>query len=82
MADGSAIECSEHDNPDLFHAVPWSYGTLGFLVAAKIKIIPAKRFVRLNYKPAHNLKDALEVSEYNEASESWRSKSALLSSSA
>merc|ERR1712117_385408 len=53
MSDGSVIECSEEENSDLFFSVPWSYGTLGFLTAVKIKMIPSKRFVKLTYKPAH-----------------------------
>lgn len=35
LADGSLIKCSREENSDLFYAVPWSYGTLGFLTAAK-----------------------------------------------
>ena len=53
MSDGSVIKCSEEENSDLFFSVPWSYGTLGFLTAVKIKMIPSKRFVKLTYKPAH-----------------------------
>ena len=40
------------ENSDLFYSVPWSHGTLGFLVSAEIKIIPAKKYVRLEYFPA------------------------------
>jgi FAD/FMN-containing dehydrogenase len=29
LADGSVVECSAESDPDLFYAVPWSYGTLG-----------------------------------------------------
>ena len=43
LSDGSLITCSKDENSDLFYAVPWSYGTLGFLTAVKIKIIPAHR---------------------------------------
>ena len=42
MSDGSVIKCSEEENSDLFFSVPWSYGTLGFLTAVKIKMIPSK----------------------------------------
>ena len=28
--------------PELFRAIPWSHGTLGFLVSAEIEIIPSK----------------------------------------
>nr|XP_045626097.1 delta(24)-sterol reductase-like isoform X3 [Procambarus clarkii] len=55
VADGSVIICSENENRDLFYSVPWSYGTLGFLTAVEIKIIPAQRFVRVEYKPCYSL---------------------------
>lgn len=42
----------QENNPDLFYAVPWSYGTLGFLVSAEIQIVPAKKYVRMEYFPA------------------------------
>lgn len=54
LADGSVVTCSETERPDLFYAVPWSYGTLGFLVSAEIKIIPSKKFVRMEYFPVHS----------------------------
>ncbi|XP_072945886.1 delta(24)-sterol reductase-like [Epargyreus clarus] len=57
LADGSVVTCSKDENPDLFYAVPWSYGTLGFLVSVVIKVIPAKKFVRLQYHPYTNLSD-------------------------
>lgn len=41
----------QEENSELFHAIPWSHGTLGFLVAADLRIIPAKPFVRLTYLP-------------------------------
>ena len=37
----------------MFYGIPWSHGTLGFLVAAELKIIPAKKFVKLQYEPIH-----------------------------
>lgn len=55
LADGSLVRCTEEENPDLFHAVPWSCGTLGFLVAAEIKIVPAKPWVKLRYEPVRGL---------------------------
>ncbi|XP_049881861.1 delta(24)-sterol reductase-like [Pectinophora gossypiella] len=57
LADGSVVTCSKDENPDLFYAVPWSYGTLGFLTSAVIKVVPAKKFVRLEYHPYSNLRD-------------------------
>lgn len=45
LADGSLVTCSRVDNPDLFYAVPWSYGTVGFLTSVEIKILPATKYV-------------------------------------
>ncbi|RUS84226.1 hypothetical protein EGW08_007978, partial [Elysia chlorotica] len=39
------------ENPDLFYAIPWSHGTLGFLVAAELSIVPASKYVRMEYQP-------------------------------
>ena len=51
LADGSVVTCSKEDNPDLFYAVPWSHGTLGFLVSAELQIVKASQYVRIHYKP-------------------------------
>ncbi|XP_041358605.1 delta(24)-sterol reductase-like [Gigantopelta aegis] len=59
VADGDVIKCSKTENPDLFYSVPWSYGTLGFLVSAEIKIVPAKQFVKIEYFPVHTKADML-----------------------
>ena len=61
LSDGSVVTCSERNNSDLFYAIPWSYGTLGFLASVEIDIIPAKRFIRLNYIPTYSQKEMLEV---------------------
>ena len=50
-SDGNLVHCSEDCNQDLFFAVPWSYGTIGFLVAVEVRIIPAKPFVEIQYIP-------------------------------
>ena len=41
------------ENPDLYYALPWSHGTLGFLVSADLRIIPAKKYVKLSYHPQY-----------------------------
>lgn len=35
--------------------MPWSYGTLGFLVAAEVRIVPARHYVKLRYTPVRGL---------------------------
>jgi delta24-sterol reductase len=54
LADGSCVRASETENPDLFRALPWSHGTLGFLVAAELKIVPVKPFIKLGYIPCRS----------------------------
>lgn len=58
---------TQEENSDLFHAVPWSCGTLGFLVAAEIKIVPAKSWVKLHYEPVRGLENICK--RFAEASE-------------
>ena len=60
LADGSLVHCSIDENTELFYAIPWSYGTLGFLVAVEIKMIPAKPYVKLNYFPFHSQEKLVE----------------------
>ncbi|RHY85902.1 hypothetical protein DYB31_006293, partial [Aphanomyces astaci] len=42
LADGSTVICSKDVHADLFYSIPWSYGTLGFLTAVEIQIVPTK----------------------------------------
>lgn len=60
VADGSLVKCSKTENTDLFYAAPWSHGTLGFLVAAEIRIIPSCKYVRLEYHPVKRFSDITE----------------------
>ncbi|KAJ8870538.1 hypothetical protein PR048_029561 [Dryococelus australis] len=57
----SVITYMADQDPDLFYAIPWSYGTLGLLTAAEIKIVPAKRYVKLEYYPYHDLSKMTEA---------------------
>lgn len=51
----------QKENSELFYSVPWSCGTLGFLVAAEIRIIPARQWVRLRYKAVRGLEAICKV---------------------
>ena len=55
------VDCLQKENSDLFYAVPWSHGTVGFLVAAEIRIIPAKKYVRLEYQPVRQFGDIVRI---------------------
>lgn len=54
IADGTLIRASRTQNEDLFHALPWSHGTLGFMVAVELKIVPVKPYMRIEYIPCYS----------------------------
>eukprot|EP01126_Amoeba_proteus_P036736 TRINITY_DN3750_c0_g2_i1.p1 TRINITY_DN3750_c0_g2~~TRINITY_DN3750_c0_g2_i1.p1 ORF type:complete len:416 (+),score=75.09 TRINITY_DN3750_c0_g2_i1:119-1366(+) len=58
---GKVVNCSATENSDLFYAVPWSYGTIGFLLSATIQIIPAKKFAKIVYAPYHTAENMLDA---------------------
>lgn len=55
--DGSVVRCTAEEHTDLFRAVPWSYGTVGILTAVELRIVPAKKYVRINYEPIKSCKE-------------------------
>uniref|UniRef100_A0ACD5ZFW7 Uncharacterized protein n=1 Tax=Avena sativa TaxID=4498 RepID=A0ACD5ZFW7_AVESA len=59
LADGRVVRATkDNEHSDLFYGVPWSQGTLGFLVSAEIKLIRIKEYMRLTYTPVRgSLKD-------------------------
>ncbi|KAK6734370.1 hypothetical protein RB195_017883 [Necator americanus] len=62
MPDGSLVVASKEKNGDaetqaLFYGVPWSAGTLGILVAATLRIIPVKPFVKVTYAPTNSIEE-------------------------
>ncbi|RZB39834.1 delta(24)-sterol reductase-like, partial [Asbolus verrucosus] len=63
LCDGSIATCSAKENSDLFYSVPWSYGTLGILTAVEIQLIPAKKYVKLTYRPLKTLEKIAEETE-------------------
>lgn len=63
LGDGSLIRATATENSDLFYALPWSHGTLGFLVAIELKIIPIKSHMHLTYIPCHSLDEMCKLAE-------------------
>jgi delta24-sterol reductase len=56
LADGRLVTATaDNEYADLFRALPWSYGTLGMLVAAEVRVIPAGKYVRLEYNPCRTV---------------------------
>jgi len=49
LGDGRLTACSCETNPDLFFGFPNSYGTLGYALRLRIRLIPAKPYVHLTH---------------------------------
>jgi len=57
LSDGSLVHATAtNEHSDLFYAIPWSHGTLGFLVALELRIIPVKPYVHMRYVPVKRRK--------------------------
>ncbi len=63
LGDGTFIRSTPTENADLFYALPWSYGTLGFLVAVELKIVPIKPYIHLAYLPCHSLDEMCQLTQ-------------------
>ncbi len=50
LADGRVVLCTpENDHRDLFFCFPNSYGTLGYALKLKVKVVPVKKYVQLTH---------------------------------
>jgi len=50
LGDGHIITCRpNNEHADLFYAFPNSYGTLGYALKVKVKVIPCKPYVKLTH---------------------------------
>ena len=61
LGNGERIDASPTQHADLFAGTAASYGSLGILTRIKLKLIPAKPFVRVCYERVHNAAEALEL---------------------
>ena len=52
VADGTLLRVTRDDpaTRELFHAIPWSHGSLCMLVAVTLKTVPVKRYCRVKYR--------------------------------
>ena len=61
LGDGETVRASRTLNPDLFWGTACSYGTLGVLVQVKVRLIPAKKYVRIKYTKVEGGNLALDL---------------------
>uniref|UniRef100_A0A914UJW1 Delta(24)-sterol reductase n=1 Tax=Plectus sambesii TaxID=2011161 RepID=A0A914UJW1_9BILA len=52
LGDGSLVTATaDNEHADLYRCLPWSHGTLGFLVALELKLIKVKPYIHMQYIP-------------------------------
>ena len=51
VASGELVTCSREQNADLFDALSWNCGALGFVVSVTLSVIRCQPFVRVTYTP-------------------------------
>ncbi|KAM0942209.1 putative delta(24)-sterol reductase [Dioscorea sansibarensis] len=63
LADGRVVRATkDNEYSDLFYAIPWSQGTIGFLVSADIRLIQVKEYMKVTYMPVRgNLKELAQA---------------------
>jgi Delta24-sterol reductase len=59
LGDGSIIKASPRNNSELFYGISGSYGTLGFLLSAEIKLVRAEEWICLNCRRFPSIDEAL-----------------------
>ncbi len=60
LGSGQTIVCSRTQNSDLFFGFPNSYGTLGYALKVKVRLVAAKKYVRLTHLRFSNAKEYFE----------------------
>jgi FAD/FMN-containing dehydrogenase len=61
LPDGDIVTCTRHNEfSDLFSALPNSYGTLGYILRATIRLVPARPYVHLMIERMSSIRAYLE----------------------
>lgn len=63
LGNGEKVETSARHNVDLFYGTAGSCGSLGLVTAARIKLIPAKKYVALTHVPVGSFEEIIQVAE-------------------
>ena len=62
VGDGSVIHATRtNEHASLFKCLPWSHGSLGFLVELELMVVPTQPFVKLTYTPTASQAECCEL---------------------
>ena len=57
LGNGEVITCDKNTCSDLFYGFPNSYGTFGYALKIKVKLVPIKKYVKLTHLHFNNSQD-------------------------
>lgn len=63
LADGSVIQCSKNEKPDLFHGAAGAVGSLGVTTLVELQLQKARKYVETTYHPVSDMPDAIKKIE-------------------
>lgn len=63
LGNGEVITASPTENTDLFKGAAGSMGTLGVTTLLEVRLVEAGKYVRLEYRPVHNVAEAIRTIE-------------------
>lgn len=53
-SNGELVRVTAEENIELFHALPMSHGTLGFLVSVELEVVLVKKYMKVSYLLCHD----------------------------
>lgn len=59
LATGEVVNASKTENADLFKGAAGGLGTLGIVTKLELRLLPAKKFVKVTYHPYSRIPDAI-----------------------
>jgi Delta24-sterol reductase len=63
MPNGELVHASRDEHVDVFRAIPWTWGTVGFITAVEVKMVKSTSHVHMRYIPCHSTKELRAVIE-------------------
>lgn len=61
LGNGELLTVSPQENADLFNGIAASYGSVGIITLVKLRLIPTKDFVKLNYHTIRSFDEATNL---------------------
>ncbi len=61
LANGTVTTASKTENLDLYNSIPGSCGSIGVITLVKMRIVPAKPFIKLTYQSVNSYQEAVDV---------------------